>query len=108
MIRIRLQPLGLELVSGGGERLVDLVDDVPEASALTGIPLSCRGARCGACRAHVLSGSSSLAAASGDESDTLRRLGGDADERLACQICLRPDAREDVELAFTALTAPSG
>jgi len=47
MIRIRLQPLGLELVSGGGER-------------------------------------------------------------LACQICLRPDAREDVELAFTALTAPSG
>jgi ferredoxin len=106
MVRIRLQPLALELVSTRDERLVDLVDEIVGERALQGLPLSCRGARCGACKAHVLSGASSLAAAGSDECDTLQRLGGDPDERLACQIWLRADASEDVELAFTALTAP--
>jgi ferredoxin len=108
MIRIRLQPLALELASRGDERLLDLVDDAVAARTLAGVPLSCRGARCGVCRVRVLRGVGSLAAAGGHECDTLRLLGADADERLACQICIRAGASEDVELALTALTPRPG
>jgi ferredoxin len=108
MIRIRLQPLALELASRGDERLLDLVDDAVGARALAGVPLSCRGARCGVCRVRVLRGMGSLAAASRDECDTLRLIGAGADERLACQICICAGASEEVELAFTALTPRPG
>ena len=69
---------------------------------MTGVPLSCRGARCGACRVRVAAGHSSLSEARQDERATLTWLGAGTDERLACQLELRADAREDVTLVFPA------
>ncbi|HEX6243945.1 MAG TPA: 2Fe-2S iron-sulfur cluster-binding protein, partial [Polyangiales bacterium] len=91
MLHIRLEPLGIELTSASDSRLIDLLDDVDDTKLVAGVPLSCRGARCGVCRVRVVRGESAIIAPRADERDTLRILGADPDERLACQLELRAD-----------------
>lgn len=106
VLHIRLEPLGIELSCASEGRLIDLLDDVEDTKVVAGVPLSCRGARCGVCRVRVLQGAGAIIAPRADERDTLDALGAKSDERLACQIELRVDAEQHVVLAFTALTAP--
>ena len=105
MLQIRLEPLGIELSCASEGRLIDLLDDVEDARVVAGVPLSCRGARCGVCRVRVLQGAGAIIAPRVDEQDTLAALGAGDQERLACQIELRVDVDQRVVLAFTALTA---
>jgi ferredoxin len=86
--------------------LIDLLDDLEDTTLVSGVPLSCRGARCGACRVRVVRGENAIIAPRADELDTLRILGAGPDERLACQLQLRADGQRSVELVFTALTLP--
>lgn len=101
MLRIRIQPSGALLYSEGRARLIDLIDDTEG----TGMPLSCRGARCGICRVRVARGGTSLADAAPDECETLAALGASADERLACQIWLRDAATGEVVLELNPARA---
>lgn len=108
MLHIRLEPLGIELRCATDTRLIDLLDDIEDTKVVSGVPLSCRGARCGVCRVSVVRGQSAIIAPRSDERESLRLLGATAEERLACQLDLRADAETSVVLAFTALTGPNG
>lgn len=73
-------------VSGsGGERLVDLCDELRAP-----VPFSCRSASCGTCRIDVLEGADLLDPPNADELEVLD-LFGDAptQRRLACQARVR-------------------
>lgn len=108
VVHIRLEPLGIELSCETESRLIDVLDDLPDASLVAGVPLSCRGARCGVCRVRVVRGAGAIIAPRADEQEALRTLGAAPDERLACQLRLGGDVEAAVELAFTALTAARG
>lgn len=101
VLRILIQPRGVALEAAeGGERLLDLVDD----QCIGGVALACRGARCGICRLRVVRGVDCFAPPAAAERETLGALGAGADERLACQLRLAPDASGEVELHL--LSAP--
>ena len=69
----------------GGERLVDLCDDLHVP-----IPFSCRSASCGTCRIDVIEGADLLDPPSVDELEVLHLFGDDpAQRRLACQARVR-------------------
>jgi ferredoxin len=79
-------PLEVDAPEGG--RLLDLCD---ERSAP--VPFSCRSARCGTCRLHVLEGADLLEPPADLEADLLRLMGDDpARHRLACQALVRSGA----------------
>lgn len=98
MTRIRFEPSGHQVEVAGPEALIDVLDELPG----TAIPLSCRSAHCGACRVRIEAGASSLWPAEAREQETLLHLGMAADERLACQLRIRPAASEPVILRVLA------
>jgi ferredoxin len=109
VLRVRLRPVQIQLQSLGDERLLDCLDEHAIAalergeSSASGVPLSCRGARCASCRVRVVHGAELLAPAGPVELDTLRLTGAAPDERLACQIWFQHGEGE-IDLEFTALT----
>jgi ferredoxin len=84
MIRIRLEPAGLELALPPGERLLDALDDAQLTQSA--LPSSCRAANCGECLLRVTEGGSKLAPASARERAMLRELGAGQEQRLGCQV----------------------
>ena len=66
-------------------RLLDACDD-----AGAPIAFSCRSANCGTCLVAVLAGVDRLVPAGPDERETLAFVGAPSDQRLACQVVLRP------------------
>lgn len=76
-------PLEVDAPEGG--RLLDLCDE-----RRAPVPFSCRSARCGTCRLHVLEGAEILEPPAELEADLLRLMGDDpARHRLACQAFVR-------------------
>jgi ferredoxin len=104
VVRIRILPHGAEVLGSGASRLVDLIDDREGV----GLPLSCRGGNCAVCRVHVTRGTDLLEPASPRELETLHFARAAADERLGCQLCLRSDARGEVELVLSSTSASAG
>jgi ferredoxin len=104
MVRIRVLPYFAEFTVEGPARLVDVLDD----HGGRGLPLSCRGATCAICRVQVRRGQELLEPAAARELETLRGAGAAADERLACQIDLRPDVHGELELALSSTSASVG
>ncbi len=84
MIRVRLEPAGVELGLPPGERLLDALDDAQHAQSA--LPNGCRAANCGQCLVRVLEGGTKLAPASPRERALLREIGASDDQRLGCQI----------------------
>jgi adenylate cyclase len=80
--RVRFTSGSFELDLPAGERLLDALDE----QGISGLPIACRGANCGACRVRVERGAALLTPAASDEQRTLRELGCAPDERLACQL----------------------
>lgn len=104
MVRIRILPYLVELAVEGPARLVDVLDE----QGGVGPPLSCRGATCAICRVQVRRGEELLEPASARELETLHGAGAAPDERLACQIGLRPDVHGQLELALSSTSASAG
>lgn len=98
MVRIRIQPHGQLFDAQGSERLVDVIDDL----AGVGLPLACRGGRCGVCRVHVRTGADCFEPAAFREREALRFAYAEPDERMGCQLVLRADADGEVELELSA------
>jgi ferredoxin len=84
MVRVRLEPAGMDIALAEGERLLDALDDQQHTRST--LPSACRAANCGACRVHVLAGSALLASAEAREGQLLKELGAAPDERLGCQL----------------------
>jgi ferredoxin len=84
VLRVRLEPAGVEVALAEGERLLDALDDQQHTRAA--LPTACRAANCGACRVRVLAGSALLASAEPRELLLLEELGAAQDERLGCQL----------------------
>lgn len=82
-----------------GVRLVDAIDDVRGI----GLPLSCRGGRCGVCRVRVLSGAAAFEPASAREQESLRFAWALPDERHGCQLVVKEDEGE-AELLLSGQT----
>ena len=76
---------GKEFCARAGERLLDVLDEVGDH----GLPVSCRGANCGACRVTVLEGESALEPPMAAERYLLMQCNAQRNERLGCQICAR-------------------
>jgi ferredoxin len=100
MIRVRLEPAGVELGLPPGERLLDALDEAQHADSA--LPSSCRAANCGACLVHVLEGGTKLAAAGTRERALLQELGAADDQRLGCQIHAEQDAAGVVVLRVSS------
>jgi ferredoxin len=76
-----------------------LLDALDEAEVV--VPrFSCRSARCGLCRAVVVAGAQVLVPAEEDERSVLAEQGASDDERLTCQLVLRPGAAGRLALRF--------
>ena len=75
---------GKEFCARAGERLLDVLDEFGDH----GLPVSCRGANCGACRVTVLEGESALEPPMAAERDLLMQCKAQRNERLGCQIWL--------------------
>lgn len=88
MLRVRLEPSGLEFAVQPGERVLDAAD----ASGRPGLPTACRAGNCGICLVRVEQGLAALSAAEPAELRLLAELRAGLDQRLGCQIALRPDA----------------
>lgn len=86
-VRIDWDDRSLRVLVARGERLLDVLDDRPQ----TGTVFACRGAHCGTCRVRVLAGGHAMLPAAADEAETLRAMGAEAEDRLACQIRIRDD-----------------
>jgi ferredoxin len=80
---------GLELEASGGDRLLDLLDDL----ASHGLPIACRGGNCGTCRVRVIEGECALVPPTAAEQKLLELCGAQRNERLGCQIRVTPDQR---------------
>ncbi|MFW6050299.1 MAG: 2Fe-2S iron-sulfur cluster-binding protein [Myxococcota bacterium] len=89
---VRFEPSGFETAVEPGTRLVDVVDDHPEA----GVPFSCRSATCGTCRVAVLRGREALAPPEEAEREVLALFGDPGGVRLCCQLELVRDAERVV------------
>jgi ferredoxin len=101
VVRILIQPRGVLLeTTEAGARLLDLLDE----QSVAGVPLSCRGARCGVCRVRVERGLECFEPPGLPERETLTALGAGAAERLGCQLRLAAGVRGEAELAL--LSAP--
>ncbi|MFW5924989.1 MAG: 2Fe-2S iron-sulfur cluster-binding protein [Myxococcota bacterium] len=87
MTTVRFEPSGYETEAAAGTRLVDVVDDHPEA----GVPFSCRSATCGTCRVEVIQGQQAVAPPSEDEQEVLVLFGDPPAVRLCCQLELTRD-----------------
>lgn len=82
-IDVRIEPSGLVLRVAGSERVLDVLDDAPEA----GFPLACRAGNCGACLLAVREGAELLDPPDLAECETLVAFGGaPPGERLGCQL----------------------
>lgn len=78
-----------------------MIDDLQAV----GLPLACRGARCGVCRVRVLSGASSFEPASPREQESLRFALAAPDERFGCQLTVRAEADGEAELLLSRVGA---
>lgn len=87
MAKVRFEPSGFEMEAESGTRMVDVVDDYPEAD----VPFSCRSATCGTCRVRVVEGAEALAAPDEAEREVLALFGDPPDVRLCCQLELDGD-----------------
>jgi ferredoxin len=84
---VRFLPSGFETEAPAGTRLVDVVDDHPEAD----VPFSCRSATCGTCRVEVTEGADALEPADSDEREVLALFGDPPEVRLCCQLRVARD-----------------
>jgi adenylate cyclase len=91
MLRVRLDPSGLEFAIQPGERVLDAAD----ASGRAVLPTACRAGNCGICLVRVEDGSDTLVPPEPAEVRLLAELRAPAGQRLGCQIAIRLDA--DVE-----------
>lgn len=82
-------------------RLVDVIDDLRGV----GLPLSCRGGRCGVCKVRVLSGAESFEPASPREQESLRFSLAAPDERFGCQLTVVAGAEGEAELLLSGAEA---
>jgi ferredoxin len=82
-IDVRIEPSGLVLRVATSERVLDILDEAPEA----GLPLACRAGNCGACLLIVREGAELLDPPDLAERETLTAFGGaPPGERLGCQL----------------------
>ena len=88
MLRVRLDPSGLEFTVQLGERVLDAAD----ASGRAGLPTACRAGNCGICLVRVEHGSETLVRPGPAELQLLADLRAPAGQRLGCQIAIRLDA----------------
>lgn len=102
-VRIEWEDRGLRVFVARGARLLDVLDDRPQ----TGTLFACRGAHCGTCRVRVVAGAHAMLPAAADEAETLRAMGAEAEDRLACQIRIRDDDGI-VRLSSASAVSPSG
>lgn len=82
MLRIRVQPVGVDVLLGPGERLLDAVDELSEPP----LDFACRDATCGRCVVEVLRGATLLCPAASDERHMLAAVHAGATLRLGCQL----------------------
>lgn len=92
MATVRFEPSGYETEVIPGTRLVDVVDDHPEAE----VPFSCRSANCGTCRVEVVQGGPAVAPPAEDEREVLALFGDRPAVRLCCQLELTHDTERVV------------
>lgn len=92
MAIVRFEPSGFEAEVEPGTRLVDVVDDHPEAA----VPFSCRSATCGTCRVKVLEGAAALVPPRPEELEVLSLFGDPPEVRLCCQIQLAEETERVV------------
>jgi ferredoxin len=85
VLRVRLEPAGVELALAEDERLLDALDDGQQHTRAA-LPTACRAGNCGACRVRVLAGSAFLSPAEPHELRLLQELKAGDDERLGCQV----------------------
>jgi ferredoxin len=78
---------GHEVEAARGDRLLDLLDDLPSH----GLPIACRGGNCGTCRVRVIEGEYALVPPTAAEQKLLELCGAQRSERLGCQIRVRAD-----------------
>jgi ferredoxin len=78
---------GCDLEAAGGDRWLDLLDDL----ASHGLPIACRGGNCGTCRVRVLEGEYALVPPTAAEQKLLELCGAQRSERLGCQIRVRTE-----------------
>jgi adenylate cyclase len=81
----RIELPGAAAVEGAG-RLLDLCDE-----AHLPIGFSCRTGRCATCRVNVADGAELLDPPSAAEQETLGLHRSKPDQRLACQVSVRPE-----------------
>jgi ferredoxin len=82
MAVVRFLPSGLEAEAAPGTRLVDVLDDFPDAD----VPFSCRSATCGTCRVRVEAGAAALAPPATEELEVLALFADPPEVRLCCQL----------------------
>jgi ferredoxin len=82
-VDVRIEPSGLVLRVASSERVLDVLDDAPDA----GLPIACRAGNCGACLVEIRSGAELLLPPDLAERETLTAFGAaPPGERLGCQL----------------------
>ena len=82
-IDVRIEPSGLVLRVASSERVLDVLDEAPDA----GLPIACRAGNCGACLLGIREGGDLLLPPDLAERETLTAFGAaPPGERLGCQL----------------------
>ncbi len=102
-IDVRIEPSGVVLRVASSERVLDVLDEAPEA----GLPLACRAGNCGACLLVVRRGGELLAPPDLAERETLAAFGAaPPGERLGCQLRVAAGVSGQIVLEVKAAREP--
>ena len=88
--RVRFLPEELLVEAPAGTSLLAIAD-----ASGADITFGCRNGSCGTCRVRVLRGLAGCSPMGPEERDFLRGMEAPADQRLACQVCVRGEV--DIE-----------
>ncbi len=85
-MKIEFQPAGLAKEVNSGTRVYDVAKDL-------GLDwmFGCTQGNCGTCLSTIISGMENLNRIGNTEKETLRKLGAQPNQRLACQLIIRGD-----------------